>query len=102
MKAVVWTDAFQTFIMLGALIWIVVKGKGAFLLLFYNILQHKIYKFEGVMDSGGLGQVWADNWETGRINLFEYDKITIINKLYTNSICFFLSCTVLIQVRIHE
>lgn len=50
MKAVVWTDTLQTVIMFGAMVWIVIKG---------------------IMNSGGLGQVWSDNWETDRINLFE-------------------------------
>lgn len=50
MKAVVWTDAFQTVIMFGAMIWIVTKG---------------------IVDSGGFAQVWTDNWETDRLNFFE-------------------------------
>lgn len=50
MKAVIWTDTFQTVIMFGAMVWIVIKG---------------------IINSGGLGQVWADNWETDRLNLFK-------------------------------
>jgi Na+/proline symporter len=50
MKAVVWTDAFQSIVMLAAMIWIMTKG---------------------ILDSGGLGQVWNDNWETDRIQFFE-------------------------------
>ena len=52
MRAVVWTDVFQSFIMIIAMIWIVVKG---------------------IIDVGGVGQVWTDNWETDRIELFEYE-----------------------------
>jgi len=50
MKAVVWTDAFQSVVMLIAMIWIMAKG---------------------ISDSGGFAQVWRDNWETDRIQFFE-------------------------------
>ncbi len=59
MKAVVWTDTFQTIIMFIALVWIVVKG---------------------ILNSGGLGQVWTDNWETDRLNLFKYKILECIKK----------------------
>jgi Na+/proline symporter len=50
MKAVVWTDAFQSLVMLIAMIWIMVKG---------------------VIDSGGIAAVWKDNMETDRIEFFK-------------------------------
>lgn len=46
MKAVVWTDVIQTWLMIGAMIVIVVKG---------------------TLDIGGLGAVWSRCWESGRL-----------------------------------
>ncbi|KAG4066302.1 hypothetical protein HA402_000526 [Bradysia odoriphaga] len=65
MKAVVWTDTFQTLIMFGAMIWIVVQG---------------------IMDSGGLDQVWTDNWETDRLNLFDFDPSPYTRVSFWNAV----------------
>ncbi|XP_059218374.1 sodium-coupled monocarboxylate transporter 1 isoform X6 [Stomoxys calcitrans] len=50
LKAVVWTDVIQTIIMVGAIIFVVVKG---------------------TIDVGGLGVVFERNWATGRIEIPE-------------------------------
>ncbi|XP_073819704.1 sodium-coupled monocarboxylate transporter 1-like [Musca autumnalis] len=46
LKAVIWTDVIQTVIMIGAIIFVIIKG---------------------TIDVGGLGVVWERNWATGRI-----------------------------------
>ncbi|KAJ6635354.1 Sodium-coupled monocarboxylate transporter 1 [Pseudolycoriella hygida] len=65
MKAVVWTDTFQTVIMFGAVVWIVVKG---------------------IINSGGMGQVWADNWETDRLNFFNFDPSPYTRVTFWNAV----------------
>ncbi|XP_058984473.1 sodium-coupled monocarboxylate transporter 1 isoform X1 [Musca domestica] len=50
LKAVVWTDVIQTVIMVGAIIFVIVKG---------------------TIDVGGLGVVWERNVATGRIEIPE-------------------------------
>ena len=51
MKAVVWTDAIQIFVMVGSAIALVIKG---------------------VMDVGW-DNIWQRNFDTGRIDFLEYD-----------------------------
>lgn len=54
LKAVVWTDVIQTFIMVGAMILIIVKG---------------------TIDIGGISVLWQRNWDSGRIEgpLLDFD-----------------------------
>lgn len=47
----VWTDVIQTFLMVGAIVVIMVKG---------------------TYDVGGLQEVWKRNWESGRIEIARY------------------------------
>jgi Na+/proline symporter len=46
LKAVVWTDVVQTFIMFGAMLLVMIKG---------------------TIDVGGFGVIWSRNYESGRI-----------------------------------
>lgn len=50
LKAVVWTDAIQSFVMYGTILTICIKG---------------------TLDLGGLDVVLQRNWEGGRLNLPE-------------------------------
>ncbi|XP_055849759.1 sodium-coupled monocarboxylate transporter 1 isoform X2 [Episyrphus balteatus] len=50
LKAVIWTDVIQTFIMLGSIILVIIKG---------------------TIDVGGLGVVWKRNFDSGRIEIPE-------------------------------
>ncbi|XP_069191765.1 sodium-coupled monocarboxylate transporter 1-like [Procambarus clarkii] len=52
MKAVLWTDALQTVIMYGSIIFIIIKG---------------------TLDVGGFSAVWARNAESGRTQLIDFD-----------------------------
>ncbi|XP_075145578.1 kin of rumpel isoform X1 [Haematobia irritans] len=62
LKAVVWTDVIQTVIMVGAILFVIVKG---------------------TIDVGGLSVVWERNWATGRIEIPEltWDPTTRISML---------------------
>ncbi|XP_055907808.1 sodium-coupled monocarboxylate transporter 1 [Eupeodes corollae] len=50
LKAVIWTDVIQTFIMLGSIILVIIKG---------------------TIDVGGIGVVWQRNFDSGRIEIPE-------------------------------
>ncbi|KAG1662974.1 Sodium-coupled monocarboxylate transporter 1 [Nymphon striatum] len=52
MKAVVWTDTFQTLVILGSILFIVIKS---------------------TIDMGGIGAVWNKNIIGGRLNTFNFD-----------------------------
>jgi len=53
LKAVVWTDVIQTVIMIGAVIFVIIKG---------------------TLDVGGLGVVFQRNFDSGRIEWPEWVK----------------------------
>lgn len=50
LKAVVWTDVIQTVIMIGSIIFVIIKS---------------------TIDVGGFGVVWQRNYDSGRIELPE-------------------------------
>ncbi|KAH9631487.1 hypothetical protein HF086_004648 [Spodoptera exigua] len=48
LKAVVWTDVIQTIVMIGAMVLVIIKG---------------------TIIAGGLGEVFRENWNTGRVEI---------------------------------
>ena len=54
MKAVIWTDVFQTVMMFGSMLLVMVKGIG---------------------DAGGLGRVWTLASKTDRLEIVKYETI---------------------------
>lgn len=51
-KAVMWTDVFQAICMFGSFLAIIIKGNN---------------------DAGGSYKVWERNYESGRVELFNFD-----------------------------
>ncbi|KAM8705530.1 hypothetical protein ACLKA7_009912 [Drosophila subpalustris] len=69
LKAVVWTDVIQTMVMVGAVIFVVIKG---------------------TMNVGGLGVVIQRNWESGRL---EWPELTLDPKVRMSFFSVFFTYT---------
>jgi len=66
MKAVMWTDVFQTIIMFVGLLASVIQGRS-----FDRIDDHCILLIVGIIDAGGSRAVWKRALDGGRVEFFK-------------------------------
>jgi hypothetical protein len=65
MKAVMWTDVFQTIIMFVGLLASVIQGG------YFPIYNRYILLFPGIIDAGGGRAVWQRALDGGRVEFFK-------------------------------
>jgi Na+/proline symporter len=64
MKAVVWSDVFQTTVLFGSLFSIIIKGK---------------------INNGGVKNVWESSYQTGRMEFFNLDFGPYVRHTFSTS-----------------
>lgn len=73
-KAVIWTDALQAFVMFAGLIVVVIKVSSCFL------ERTVIFVFvQGTYEAGGVAEVWRINRENGRLELWRCFQVLFVD-----------------------